>query len=62
MDVPSRDGANSVVMQCPVCDGPMQVINVESPVPGVPADMERRTIRCSVCELVAIHVFAREDG
>jgi hypothetical protein len=61
-NVTGDDGARPVARLCPVCGGPMQIVNVESAPPGMPAGMERRTIRCSVCELVAVHTFAREAG
>jgi hypothetical protein len=60
-DLSRDDNAHPVVRLCPVCRGAMRTINVESLVPDLPADMQRRTIKCPVCEFTAVHTFAHED-
>jgi uncharacterized protein with PIN domain len=44
-----EDDAQSVVMPCPVCNGPMRLASVERSVAGMPTGMERHTIKCFVC-------------
>jgi hypothetical protein len=60
-DMPSDDTACTSARQCPVCRGPMQVVGVESGVPGLRPDLRRQMIKCSACELVAVHTFALEQ-
>ena len=60
-DTPSDGTACTSGRQCPVCRGPMQVVGVESGVPGLRPDLRRQMIKCSACELVAVHTFAVEQ-
>jgi hypothetical protein len=60
-DTPSDGTACTSGRQCPVCRGPMQVVGVESGVPGLRPDLRRQMIKCSACELVAVHTFALEQ-
>jgi len=55
------DDAAFFEQRCPVCRQPMQVVRLESGVPGLPPGMRRRMIRCSACGLVAFHTFAFEQ-
>jgi hypothetical protein len=59
--VSSDDNAAFFEQRCPVCREPMQVVRLESGVPGLPPGMRRQMIRCSACELVAFHTFALEQ-
>jgi hypothetical protein len=59
--MPSDDNAWPLEKQCPVCRGPMRVVRVESGVPGLPPDLRRQMIKCSACNLVAVHTSAREQ-
>jgi len=59
-DMSSDDNA-AFFERCPVCRKPMQVVRLESGVPGLPPGVRRQMIRCSACELVAFHTFALEQ-
>jgi hypothetical protein len=57
-----EDDAHSVVMPCPMCNGPMRLVSVERSVAGMPADMERHMIKCNVCGFAMVRVFACETA
>ena len=61
-NMPSDENAHPFERQCPVCRGPIQVVRVESGVPGLPPGRQRQMIKCSRCELVATHTFDLEYG
>jgi hypothetical protein len=46
--------------QCPLCRGPMQVIRMESGIPGLPPGRQRQMMKCSVCGLVN-SILQQED-
>ena len=46
--------------QCPLCRGPMQVIRVETGIPGLPPGRQRQMMKCSACGLVH-SILTKED-
>jgi hypothetical protein len=52
---------NALEQRCPVCQGPMQVVCLESGVPGLPPGIRRHIIKCPACELVTFRTLALEQ-
>ena len=60
-------GENASLLEgqwCAVCRGPIQVIRVETGVPGLPPGRQRKMVKCSACGLVATHtsISNKDDG
>jgi uncharacterized protein with PIN domain len=56
-----EDDAQSILMRCAVCNGPMRLVSVERSVVGIPTDMERHTIKCFVCGFAMVRVSGLEE-
>jgi uncharacterized Zn finger protein len=50
-------GENAIERQCPVCRGPVQMIRVETGVPGMAPGRQRQMVKCLACGLVATQTF-----
>ena len=48
--------------RCAACRGPIQVIRVETGVPGLAPGRQRQMVKCSACGLVATHTFDLKQG
>ena len=50
-------GVNAIERQCPICRGPVEMIRVETGVPGMAPGRQRQTVKCSACGLIATQTF-----
>ncbi len=55
----ARENARLLERQCPLCRGPMQVIRLETGIPGLPPGRQRQMMKCSACGLV--HSILTQD-
>jgi hypothetical protein len=46
-------GESTIDRQCPICSGAVQMIRVETGIPGLPPGRQRQTVKCLACGLVA---------
>src|ERR1700691_161279 len=60
-DMPRDDNTRNGEQRCSICHGPMQVVCLESGVPGLPPGIRRHIIRCPACKMVTFQTLALEE-
>jgi hypothetical protein len=58
----AKENASLRERQCPLCRSPIQVIRMETGIPGLPPGRQRQMVKCSACELVTTHTVDLEQG